>query len=287
MITVGIPTYNEENSIARAINSVLFQISLEDEVIVIASGCVDNTVDEINKVMERDKRVRLVIQRARKGKASALNLMIKKAHGDIIVQTDGDVEVDRAAIDNLLKPFKNPKVGAVSGNPIPIISKSNLFYDWTQMSYRKIGEIREKESKEGFCHLSGYLLAFRKEALKEIPFAKGAIDAVMGNEVRKAGWRIDYAPDALVYVKTPLTIRDFIAQKARVRAGYAALKDKPRTAGSEMLYFPKELLKIPVGRWPKFIICAFVYAYCWAKGWYMTKTNKTLQQIWKVPESTK
>lgn len=39
MITIGIPTYNEEKVIVKAINSVLPQISEEDEVIIVASGC--------------------------------------------------------------------------------------------------------------------------------------------------------------------------------------------------------------------------------------------------------
>mgnify|MGYP001590781332 FL=1 len=79
MITVGIPTYNEENSIAKCINSILPQIKKDDEVIVVASGCTDNTVLEIKKIMEKDKRVKLIIETERKGKSSALNEIIKNA----------------------------------------------------------------------------------------------------------------------------------------------------------------------------------------------------------------
>ena len=287
MITAGIPTYNEEKVIARAINSVLPQISKDDELIVVASGCTDNTVKEIKKI--KDNRIRLFLESKRKGKSSALNIIIKEARGDIIVQTDGDVELSEGAIPLLLTHFKDQEVGAVSGNPIPIIPKGNLFYNWTKMSYRKIGEIREKEvsTKNYNVHLSGYLLAFRKKALKEVPFAKGAVDAWMGKIIKDNGYKLTYEPQAKVYVKAPLTIKDFLIQKSRVRAGYQYLPKGPRTIKSEILYLPIELFKVPIWRWPKFIFCGFVYLYSWIKGKHMANTNKSLDEIWKTPESTK
>jgi glycosyltransferase involved in cell wall biosynthesis len=288
MITVGIPTYNEENSIARSINSALRQISKKDEVIAVASGCTDNTVPEIKKIAKRDKRVKLIIEKERKGKASAINLIIKNAKGEIIVQTDGDVIIGKGAISSLSRHFKDKKIGGVSGNPVPIIPEDNLFYDWTLMSYRKMDDIRRIECSKGtFWHLSGYLLAFRKKSLKEVPFAKGAVDAWMGKIIKDNGYKLFYEPQAKVFVKAPLTIKDFIAQKARVRAGYYLLPKGPRTVKTEIFWFPKELVKIPVWRWHKFLVSAGVYAYSWLKGYYFAKTNKSLKQIWKTPTSTK
>lgn len=292
MITVGIPTHNEEKSIAACINSVLKQLSKKDEVLVVASGCTDNTVPEIKKVMKNDKRVRLIVEPERKGKASALNLIIKHAKWDIIVQTDGDVFIEKNAIYNLIKHFKDPKIGGVSGNPVAIIPKHNLFYDWTIMSYQRAGELREQESRKGiFWHMSGYLLAFRKKALPSVPFAKGAVDAWMGKVIKDNGYKMVYEPNAKVLVKAPKTIKDFINQKARVRAGYYILIEQsgkaPRTVKKEIFWLPKELVKVPLIRWPTFLLSGFIYLYSWIKGYYFAKTNKSLTQIWKVPKSTK
>lgn len=289
MITIGIPTFNEEKVITKAINSVLPQISSQDEIIVVASGCTDNTIPRIKEIIKRDKRVKLIIEKKRKGKSSAINRIIKRANGEIIVQIDGDVEILKGAINKLIKHFSDEEVGAVTGNPIPIIYKENLFYDWTIMSYRKIGEIREEEMKQKTfnIHLSGYLIAFRKKALKKVPFAKGAIDVWMGNIIRENGYKLTYEPEAYVYVKAPLTIKDFVNQKARVRAGYYFLPKGPRTVKKEILYFPRELLKISIWRWPKFFISGFIYAYSWVKGYYLAKTNKSLNEIWKAAETTK
>jgi len=282
MISVIVPIYNEEKGITKCIESILPQISITDEIIVVASGCTDGTIDAVMNIP--DNRVRLIVQKEREGKASAINLAVSKSFGDVIVQTDGDVFLEENAINKLLLWSNIPDCVAVSGHPIPIIPENNIFFDWTIMSYRKIHDLRTKENAEGkFWHLSGYLLAFKKEAFVNLPFAKGAVDAVMGMQLKEKG-KISYASDALVYVKAPLTIKDFVAQKARVRAGFANLKGT-RTAQSEIGSFFPELFKIKIWRWPKFIFCAFIYTYCWIKGRFIK--DKSLAKIWKVPTSTK
>ena len=289
MITIGIPTYNGEKTIVRDINSILPQISEDDEIIIVASGCIDNTETIVEEMIRKDKRIKLITEPERRGKSSAINLIIENAKSEIIIQTDDDVILEMNAIPFLLPYFKDELIGAVSGNPIPIIPKNNLFYSWTIMSYRKIGEIREKEVKDKTfnVHLSGYLLAFRKKALKEVPFAKGAVDAWMGKIIYGGGYKLTYEPNAKVYVRCPTTIKDFLIQKARVRAGYAYLPTAPRTMKKEIFYLPAELLRIPIWKWPKFILSGMIYTYSWIKGKYMAKANKSLEEIWKTPESTK
>ena len=125
--------------------------------------------------------------------------------------------------------------------------------------------------------------------MPKIPFIKGAVDALMGKIIKDNGYKLTYEPNAKVYVKCPTNIKDFLAQKARVRAGYAYLPkgEAPRSMKREIFYLPAELFRIPIWRWPKFIFCGFVYLYSWWKGKYLAKTDKSLEEIWKTPESTK
>jgi cellulose synthase/poly-beta-1,6-N-acetylglucosamine synthase-like glycosyltransferase len=295
MITVGIPTYNEGGVIGKSILSALEQVSPRDEIVVVASGCTDNTYDVVRSISKKYKQVKLITEPTRRGKASALNIILKRAKGDIIVQTDGDVVLEKNSIRELVKHFKDPDVGAVSAQPLPVLPKNNLFYDWTIMSYKKMHERRLKESRGGnFWHVTGYLCAYRKEAMGEIPLdMKGAVDSVMGIIVRNKGYNIVYEPTALVYVKAPLTVRDFVKQRARIRAGYYQVKEKfemqPRKFANEFVYLPKEMLvraKSP-RKFFSFIFIGLVYFYSWLYGWWLIKTKKPLGTIWKRVDSTK
>ena len=87
-VTVLIDTFNHERFIEAAILSVLAQDfpAVETEILVVDDGSTDRT-PEI--VLRFGPRVRL-IQKKNGGQASAFNVGISEAHGDIIAFLDGD-----------------------------------------------------------------------------------------------------------------------------------------------------------------------------------------------------
>jgi Glycosyl transferase family 2 len=74
--SVGIMAYNEEANIAKALDSVLRQDLTGKrikEVIVVASGCDDRTVEIVADIATREPRVRL-IEQAHSGGADVSSL---------------------------------------------------------------------------------------------------------------------------------------------------------------------------------------------------------------------
>ena len=132
-ITVGIPTHNEEDSIINCLKSCFNQTLVPKEVIVVASGCTDNTVPRIKNYIKSETRVKLIIEKERRGKISAINKILDKANGEYIVHTDGDVVLKKKSIESLVHYLKRyPFVSAVSGRPHIINNNSNLFYKWAK-----------------------------------------------------------------------------------------------------------------------------------------------------------
>ncbi len=77
--SVGITAHNEEANIARLLQAMLDQ-HLEEveicEIIVVASGCTDNTVGVVEDEIACDAHIRLLVQERREGKMSAINLFL-------------------------------------------------------------------------------------------------------------------------------------------------------------------------------------------------------------------
>lgn len=219
MLTAGICAYNEGRSIGKAIASLLPQLGGGDELIVVASGCTDNTVPAVREIAEGDKRVRLIEERERRGKSSAINLILKNAKGGTIVLTDADVIVGEGAVSALSKRLEESGAGAVIAQTCPY--KTENFFDRMQaFAWRAFNSTRAEQSESGeLFALNGYLSAVRAGIVKQIPEGNLVEDWLLGWEIKKSGSAVVYEPEAIVYVKSAQNLRDYIRQKSRVRAG--------------------------------------------------------------------
>ncbi|PYU15331.1 MAG: hypothetical protein DMG37_05240, partial [Acidobacteria bacterium] len=111
---MGIMAYNEEANIGRLLDAVISQKLKEvalTEIVVVASGCTDNTEAVVLEWAKRDARIRLISQEKRLGKASAINDYLPKAQEKILVLCSADLLPEPEAIERLVAPFADPEVG--------------------------------------------------------------------------------------------------------------------------------------------------------------------------------
>lgn len=87
MISVVIPLYNKESSIVKTIESVLLQVYVDFEIVVVNDGSTDNSVALVHSLS--DKRIRVIDQK-NGGVSSARNNGVKTAKGDWIFFLDAD-----------------------------------------------------------------------------------------------------------------------------------------------------------------------------------------------------
>jgi len=295
MITIGIPAYNEEKNIKKCIRKILDQnLKIPFEIVVISCACTDRTEEIISHLSKKDKRIKLVSFKELVSKPEKMNLLAKIAKGEVIIQTDADVLIERNSISSILKHFNDKSVGLVSGRPVPIIQKNSIFYNWVKMSYKRMHELRMQECKENkFWHVSGYLCGIRKKAYVNIPVGSIIDDAVFGLLIWKNGWKVVYEPDARVLVKAPLTIKDFIRQRARNRAGFYQIRKRygiqSRSLFEELeKYFMKELKSISsVRELFTFVSIGIIYLLSWIMGFWQIITKQSPLEIWKPIKTTK
>jgi cellulose synthase/poly-beta-1,6-N-acetylglucosamine synthase-like glycosyltransferase len=119
-ITITVPAYNEERSIAATIDNLLGADYPADrrEILVISDASTDGT-DAI-VAQYADRGVRLLRLPARGGKTAAENAAGAVARGDIIVNTDASVRVLPDAIKPLVRAFADPTVGVASGRDVSV-----------------------------------------------------------------------------------------------------------------------------------------------------------------------
>lgn len=110
-VSVVIAAYNSERFIAEALESVLAEVSEQDDVIVVDDGSTDGTAD----IVRRYPTVRLVQQR-NAGPAAARNTAIQSSSAAYIAAIDHDDLWPAGRLDRMVAALEaNPEAGYVAG----------------------------------------------------------------------------------------------------------------------------------------------------------------------------
>jgi cellulose synthase/poly-beta-1,6-N-acetylglucosamine synthase-like glycosyltransferase len=161
------------------------------------------------------------IKDPQKGKPFALNMALKQARGKILIFTDGDVIIQPQALPALVKPLQDDAVGLVTGRPISADSKRSMFGYFGNLLADVAHVKRLKEfGNGGFYFVSGYLYAMRNIEGFQVPVDTLVDDAWVTLQFVKKGEKIAYSPNALVKVKYPKSMSEWVKQKKRSMGGY-------------------------------------------------------------------
>jgi biofilm PGA synthesis N-glycosyltransferase PgaC len=232
--SIGIMAYNEEANIERTLRAVLTQkgpsIRIE-EIIVVASGCTDRTVPIVQEVAQQEPRVHLFVQEKREGKASAINLFLKKASSEVAVLIGADVIPDEMAIEHLCSSFKKPEIGMTGGRPIPVNDPDTFMGHAVHLLWRLHDRLARKHAK------LGEVIAFRN-VISGIPTNSAVDEISIQALISQLGYKLIYKPECIVYNKGPLTIRDFLKQRRRIYAGHLKVRAQQNYEASTMKIGP-------------------------------------------------
>ena len=293
-LSIGVTTYNEEQTIGRVLEILLDESPRSSEILVVAGG-EDRTADIVRSYAKRFSRIKLLEEETRQGKPAALNRILRNASGKIVVLTDGDVSPKKGALRRLVKAFRDENVGATCGRVAPTNERDSLLGFWAHFLYDTADMQRTKACTNNvFFHLTGYLCAIRSGVIEGIPEELLADDAVIGLLVREKGYLVDYVPDAVVEVTFPESIRDFLRQKRRTLAGFLQIEERfgqrdrslfqegreGFASGLRYCKNPREVLYF-------FALC-FFRVLAWILAYYDVKIRrKKLVEAWKFAETTK
>ncbi len=219
-VSVVIPTLNVAKTVKRAIEAILEQNYPKNkmELIVVDGGSIDGTLEIIQKYP-----VKLIQQKKKyPGDSGARNMGAKIANGDIIATTDGDDEVDKNWLLNLVKGYDEPDVGAVVGSSLAVSDKEN----WHERVISEIRICQQKSDKvENIYDRKGFLKtdidvgpnqSFRNDVFNKIGGYDMGLSSGMDLDiiwrVEKAKLKVKFAHKAIVFKKSRTNFKDYLKQ---------------------------------------------------------------------------
>jgi poly-beta-1,6-N-acetyl-D-glucosamine synthase len=243
MVSLVVPAYNEGVVIEAAIRSLLQLDYPNYEILVIDDGSTDDTYEKALAVAAESKTVPVrIITKRNGGKAEALNTGMTLAHGEFILNMDGDSKMSPNVLRACVRHFDDPRVGAVAGN-VKVINRENIWSNIQALEYVEgLAMARKAQSfMRAVNIIPGPLGMFRKSVLQEVggydhdTFAE---DCDLTLKLLVRGWHIAYEQSAVAWVETPSRLLDLLKQRYRWTRGILQATSKhsaslwqPRKAG--------------------------------------------------------
>lgn len=165
-VSVVVPVYNEEDTVAGELER-LFAVSSVREVVVVDDASRDRSV-EIVRSVEPPEEVDLVLltRSENRGKGAAVRRGLERVSGDVVGVHDADGEYDPADIPSLVAPIEAGECSIVYGSRVlkdnPSYSTAYYWGNWfvTQLANVLYGlELTDIETCYKF---------FRREVLRDL-----------------------------------------------------------------------------------------------------------------------
>ena len=213
-ISIIVPAYNEEEVISDCLNSLLALDYPKDkyEIIIINDGSTDKTADVVNDFAKTYQNV-ILLSKENGGKASAQNLGLKHANGGFILITDADAVVEREWISKMLKDLED--FDMVLGSYFA--KETNTWLERMQNAHYlikfKFGGLKGRPT-------IGVNIGFRREIVDKIGNFNESKTSITGDftkRAEKAGLKIHFNPEIVVFTKCNKSIDGFLKQKLRWR----------------------------------------------------------------------
>lgn len=222
-VSVIVPAFNEDGRIKRTVDSLLKLNYPKNllEIILVDDGSKDNTLKEMQSYSS-EKQIK-IFSKNNGGKASALNLGIKNAKGEIVVSLDADSFVDKNALMNMIGYFNNPKVMAVTPS-MKVWKPKNWLQKIQFIEYMFGIYLRKAAAFLGCIHVTpGPFSAYRKSFFQKYGgYKEGNLteDIEVALRIQSNNFIIENSANAHSYTVAPSGFDSLFRQRLRWYVGF-------------------------------------------------------------------
>jgi cellulose synthase/poly-beta-1,6-N-acetylglucosamine synthase-like glycosyltransferase len=219
-VSVVVPTHNEISIISKRIENLLASDYPREKLeILFVDDSSDSTPRIIEEYSEKNPHIRLLRFNQRMGYSPSLIAGCNAAKGEIIVFAEASSFLECDTIRHLVKNFRNPDIGAVTGKDM--LLNLNEQMGQSENSYLRILDfVRQGESNmDSTVYMKGEAAAVRKALLTDLDKlnAPGTADTAIAFFVRSKGYRFIFDPEVKFYEYSPST-RDGRVKQKTIRA---------------------------------------------------------------------
>ena len=199
-ISIIVCAYNEQKTICNKIEDIADKDAKDsvDQVIIVDDNSTDKTFEIAQKCAKDYEKVIVVKNTHSKGKWGALVTGYEYAKGEIVCVTDADVMFEEDTLENALRLFDGPAVGAVTSNQKVILVKDRKetlpfvnFYERCRNFFRRLeSQIDSTSAFHAQC------MFFRRGYIALQESGLMADDLAIAIKLRRSGYKTLFCSDS-------------------------------------------------------------------------------------------
>jgi dolichol-phosphate mannosyltransferase len=211
LISIVIPAYNESENIPKTVPAILNQIKslpYRFEIIMVADGCTDNTMDKIQELILEHKNIFYIEFSRNFGHQNALKAGLDHANGDCVISLDCDLQHPPELIPEMLSKWESGYEVVYTirkeDKKLPISKRfsSRLFYN----TINRLSDVEIESGSADFRLLDNKVVRIMKNFHENEPFLRGLIKWIGFKQ-----FSIEYFPKQRTLGKSKYSLKRMIS----------------------------------------------------------------------------
>ena len=218
-MTLMICAYNEEDVVAEKMENTLALDYPRDKFRIM--WVTDGSNDRTNELLKAYPEVDIVFSPERRGKTAALKHGLRELQTRYVAFTDANTMINKGALKEIARLFKDPTVGCVSGEKRVVAKREGEMAAEGEGLYWKYESTLKRWDSELYSAMgaAGELYAIDPKLVREVPDEALLDDFMMSMYIVDDGHRIAYTSEAYAQEYGSANIFEESKRKRRIAAG--------------------------------------------------------------------
>jgi glycosyltransferase involved in cell wall biosynthesis len=166
-LSVVVPVYNEEHTLATIVDKLLALPQLL-EIVIVDDCSTDKTSQILEELSAKHREIQVARHDRNRGKTEALKSGFRLTRGDIVIVQDADLEYDPQDIPEVISPILNGHADVVFGSRFLVKKATRILYFYHYLGNKLLTFLSNLATNINLTDVETCYKAFRGDIIRQM-----------------------------------------------------------------------------------------------------------------------